>query len=285
MGTSVPNAAAATVTAPYTDPDAVGYIGLCNQAGQQVTSGSVNAQPFAWLAVSSEPSKAPYNGTGRTATLDAFLPVQSLPAGDWSGETLTAATGYSNPTVPMAAGTTKDTSLKDFMEDFAPNWDGFIELRLILSAPGQEADSLQYPALNIEVSGTTWTAVGGGTVSCTAGTAKSLETVLTTPTTTTTTDPHGAASSSPSTTQVQGPSQGGASTGSQANPGSSGKQDGSAPSQASTGSGGTRSGDTGSGKKSPATSPKAIAPGAAPSSGGGDGSPSWASSPPWWCWA
>ena len=38
--------AAEATTAPYTDPNAVGYIGLCNQAGQQITTGSVTSTPF-----------------------------------------------------------------------------------------------------------------------------------------------------------------------------------------------------------------------------------------------
>ncbi len=77
--------ATATGAVPYTDPSSSGYLGLCNQAGQQVTSGSITTAPFAWLAASSVPAKAPYNGSGRSATLYAFLPLQGFPPGDWSG--------------------------------------------------------------------------------------------------------------------------------------------------------------------------------------------------------
>lgn len=191
--TSPPATAATSTTVPYTDPNAVGYIGLCDQAAQQVTSGSVDTTPFAWRAVSSEPAKAPYNGTGRTATLVAYLPVQSLPAGDWSGEALTAASDYSNATNPMAAATDSDNSLEQFIEAFPPKWDGFIQLRIYLSASNESADEAHYPALNIKVTGDTWHAVGGGTVNCSSGTAESTETILL-PTTTTTTAPSGAKS-------------------------------------------------------------------------------------------
>ena len=75
MGT----AGAATSTVPYTDPDAVGSIGLCNQAGQQITSGSITTRPFAWRAVSTQAAPAPYNNAGRTATLVAYQPQQALP--------------------------------------------------------------------------------------------------------------------------------------------------------------------------------------------------------------
>jgi hypothetical protein len=186
-GTSVVagSAGAATAGAPFTDPDAIGYIGLCNQTGRQVTSGTLDARPFTWEAVSSVPAKSPYNNAARRATLEAFLPVQGLPAGDWSGETLTAASQYSDPTAPMAAGTTRDTPLAAFVETYPPEWDGFIELRLYLSTANQPAQITQYPALDVQVTGTTWHAVGGGPVNCTVGKATSLETTLL-PTTTST---------------------------------------------------------------------------------------------------
>lgn len=170
--------AAATPGVPYSDPDAVGYIGLCDQAGQQVTSGLVSATPFAWRAVSSVAAPAGYNGPTRSATLMAFLPMHVLPPGDWSGEQLTAATRYTNPAVPMAEATASDESLQTFVNDFPPELDGFVQLRLILTAANQEPQSTRYPALDIQVTGTTWQAVGGGPVDCTSGTAVSVETLL-----------------------------------------------------------------------------------------------------------
>ncbi len=179
-------AVGAAPTAPYTDPDAVGYIGLCNQASQQITSGSVSAAPFVWRAVSSQPAPTPYNGPGGTAILDAYLPMQALAPGDWSGEQLTSSTRYSNPESPMAQATDRDVPLEEFLQDYPPQWDGFIQLRLFLGAQNQPADVQHYPALNLQISGDTWTTVGGGPVNCNAGNAESLETVLA-PTSTTTT--------------------------------------------------------------------------------------------------
>ena len=92
-----------------------GYVGLCNQAGQQITTGSVSATPFVARAVSSQAAPAGYNGANGTATLMAFLPVQSLPAGDWSGEQITASSIYTNPQSPMAEGTAQDAPLQDFL--------------------------------------------------------------------------------------------------------------------------------------------------------------------------
>jgi hypothetical protein len=169
---------AATPGVPYTDPSAVGYIGLCNQAGQQITSGSVTTTPFVWRAVSSEAAPKGYNGPSRTATLTAYLPLQVLPPGDWSGEQLTASSRYSNPANPMAAATSKDVPLETFIQDFPPQWDGFIQLRMFLGAANQETYSLRYPSLDIQVTGDTWQAFGGGPVNCNSGTSESIETVL-----------------------------------------------------------------------------------------------------------
>jgi hypothetical protein len=169
---------AATPGVPYTDPNASGYIGLCNQAGQQITSGSVTTTPFVWRAVSSQAAPSKYSGTSRTATLTAYLPIQVLPPGDWSGEELTSASRYSNPDNPMAAATDKDVPLETFLQDFPPEWDGFIQLRMYLGAADQETYEVHYPTLDIQVTGDTWQAFGGGPVNCNSGSAESIETAL-----------------------------------------------------------------------------------------------------------
>jgi hypothetical protein len=179
-------ASSAATAAPYSDPNVVGYIGLCDQAGQQITSGSITTAPFVWRAVSSQAAPDPYNGAGATAILNAYLPMQSLAPGDWSGEQLTASTRYSNPQSPMAQATARDVALQDFLQDYPPEWDGFIQLRLFLGAQNEPADVQHYAALDLQISGTSWTAVGGGAVNCNAGSAESLETVLAPPATTTT---------------------------------------------------------------------------------------------------
>jgi hypothetical protein len=186
-------AGAATTVVPYTDPNAVGSIGLCNQAGQQITSGSISTSPFAWRAVSTQPAQSPYNNAGRTATLVAFQPQQALPAGDWSGAEITSSSSYTNPSNPMTAATDGDQSLQSFMEQYPPKWDGFVQLRMYLSTANHQPYEAQYPTLNIQVTGNTWQAVGGSSVNCASGTAESIETMLLPPSTTTTT-------STPSTT-------------------------------------------------------------------------------------
>jgi hypothetical protein len=187
------SAAAASSGPPYTDSSAVGYIGLCNQAGQQVTSGNVDAMPFAWRAVSTAPAQAPYNNASRTATLYAYQPQQGLAPGEWSGAQLTSSAHYTNPADPMAAATARDSSLEDFIDQYPPKWDGFLQLRMYLGAANEEQFVLNYPALDIKVTGDTWSA-GGGTVNCDSGSAESLESIVLPPTTTSPTRSNGAPS-------------------------------------------------------------------------------------------
>jgi len=174
-GTTPVSAASAV---PYTDPAANGYIGLCSQQGQQITSGSTSTAPFAWRAVSSSPAAASYAGPARTAILMAYQPIQYIAPGDWSGDALTASAHYSNPDNPMTAATGADESLGGYMIDFQPKWDGFLQLRIYLGAANEQGYSLHYPTLDIKVTGNTWTAVDGGPVNCASGTAVSFESTL-----------------------------------------------------------------------------------------------------------
>lgn len=249
--------AMASGAVPYTDPNSSGFIGLCNQAGQQVTSGSVNAAPFAWLAASSVPARRPYNGAGRTATLYAFLPLQGFPPGDWSGETMTATSRYSNPTVPMAAGTSRDPSLADFIEAYPPKWDGFIQLRLYLDVTNQPAQTKHYPTLDIQVTGETWHAVGGGTVNCGAGTAVSAEAALPP---TTTAPPSTSVTTVPATEPHEGSSPAGA-----------GGTSGSSDTSSSTVPGSGSSSAHASGPQSGTGRGSGVSPGGRPQSGSSGG--------------
>jgi hypothetical protein len=170
--------AGASGAVPYSDPASTGYIGLCNQQGQQITSGNINTAPFAWRAVSSVAAPAAYSGSSRTAILLAYQPIEGLAPSDWSGDELTASARYSNPSAPMAAATAVDESLAQYMLEYKPLWDGLLQLRIYLGAAGEQLHSVSYPTLDIRVSGDTWTALDGGQVNCKSGTAESLETAL-----------------------------------------------------------------------------------------------------------
>jgi hypothetical protein len=175
------SAAMAADGPPYSDPRATSSLALCGKDGKQVTSGSTKAQPFVWRAVSASSAPRPYNKAGRTATLFAYQPRPQVDAGEWSGELITASARYTDASHPMAAATELDGPLSDFLDDFPTKLDGFVQLRLYLGAPDEPAYTLKYAAANIRVSGTTWRLVGTPPkVSCTSGTAISLEAILAT---------------------------------------------------------------------------------------------------------
>ncbi len=162
---------------PYTDSKATGIIGLCNEDLKPITSGSLSSAPFVWLAVGSTAAKGQWAAAGHSATLYAYQPRPNVPAGEWSGEQLTASARYTNTAHPMAQATHADLSLADFVSTYPPKVDGLIELRLYLGGPNLPIYS-GYDATDIRVSGSSWSVVKGGTVDCTAGTSVSIETVV-----------------------------------------------------------------------------------------------------------
>jgi hypothetical protein len=163
---------------PYTDPAATGRLALCDRAGHQLASGSTTSAPFVVRAVGSTAAAARYAGPGRVATLYAFQPRTGVPADEWSGRMLTAASRYTNPDHPMAEATAEDTDLQDFLAAYPADDAGYVQLRLYLGAPGQPTDTQTYDSLDLHVSGTSWRAVGGATIPCSSGSAESIETIL-----------------------------------------------------------------------------------------------------------
>lgn len=164
-----------TGSAPYTDPAATGRLALCGRDGSRLHSGSTTAVPFAWRAVGSTAASSGYAATGRSATLFAYQPRAGVPADEWSGRMLTASSTYTNPAHPMAAATARDTDLQAFLTAYPPSDQGFVQLRLYLTAPGRPALTTAYDSLDLKIQGHRWTAVGGARVSCTSGSATSLE--------------------------------------------------------------------------------------------------------------
>jgi hypothetical protein len=187
VGTLTTVRPAGAVGVPYRDPASNGSIGLCNAANQQVTSGSITDVPLAVKAVSTVAAPSPYNGPTRTAILLAYQPRQGLVPGEWSGQALTASSRYSNPQVPMVQATSRDASLKTFLVAFPASDDGFVQLRMYFGAANEPASSSSYPTLDLQVTGSTWHAIGGAAVDCSAGTAESLENIVLPSTTTSST--------------------------------------------------------------------------------------------------
>jgi hypothetical protein len=154
---------------PYTDQYARGSIGLCDRAGNNITHGSVYDKPFAWRAVSSVSAPAALDGPGRKATLYAYQPRKGFDPANWSGQQLGAASAYSSTTVPVAQQTARDPALSDYLNNFPPQWDKLVELRIYFGALNTPVSASAYPAADIQITGTTWTLLNGAKVDCNAG--------------------------------------------------------------------------------------------------------------------
>ncbi|MFZ2058883.1 MAG: hypothetical protein WAV54_15875 [Acidimicrobiales bacterium] len=159
---------------PFTDPNQVGSLTLCNQHEQPITSGSLLSVPFVWRAVSSARVPAGYT----RATLYLFQPLQYVDPGDWTGYQLTDDSLFSNPAHPMAQATYADNPLIWPDQSMPPYWDGLYQLRMLFSSLDKAPWTSSYPTAVIKVTGNTWTLVQGGGSSCTGGKAESVESFL-----------------------------------------------------------------------------------------------------------
>lgn len=175
----VPAAVAATVIAvwpataaagvPYDDPQSIGAVTLYNKAGAVVSAGKVTDRPFVWRAVSSSKAPAPYDKEGRKATLLAYQPRAGSKPAEWSGDTLTGSTGYQDVNHPTVQATDTDFTLKDFLDGFPAQWNGFVQLRVYFGAPEQPTLTARYATADIRVTGDSWSLVRSGTNGAAAG--------------------------------------------------------------------------------------------------------------------
>jgi hypothetical protein len=175
LALSAPAQAATAV--PYTDPAVTGSLGLCDAHGHQVTSGSTLDLPLAWTVASSAAAPSGYRDNKSKATLYAYQPRQGVDPGDWSGAQLTASSFYSNPAHPMAAFTTGDKRLHEVLQIYPAKWQGFVQLRMFFTGVNKVGFQTTYPAMSIQVTGTTWKNVNPVAVNCAAGKAVSVETL------------------------------------------------------------------------------------------------------------
>jgi LPXTG-motif cell wall-anchored protein len=174
----LPELAASAATVPFTDPAAHGEITLCDSTGHVMQGGSIYGKPFAWRAVGSQAAPSAYVVTGRTASLYAFQPIQSVDPIQWNGENLTAGSRYTSPVQPMAAASPIDPTLADYLGDYPTKWDGLVQLRMFVGAPRMATYTQTYDTAVLRVSGSTWSLVQGGTSGCTSGASVSAEVIL-----------------------------------------------------------------------------------------------------------
>lgn len=171
----VPAAAGGSAPPWEPDPQAVGGITFYNDSGAVITSGSVNAKPFAAFAVG---STAIHSGD-RTAALIAAQPNAAAGTANWNSDFLSGFTAYpitSGPgavqtlskTRPVVSGAASDLSLADFIAEFPSNsakagYKNVYQLRLKTASGADQ--TTQYDVADVAVSGNTWTEVypAGGT--------------------------------------------------------------------------------------------------------------------------
>jgi hypothetical protein len=170
--------ATAAVVLPYTDANATGGITLCDAQGKGVTSGRIDAA-LAATAVGGTPAGAPFNGDHRSAILTAYQPRKAIDPGNWSGQSMTGMSQYTNPKNPMVEILPRDYTLKGFLTGYPAQWDGLVQLRVFLKAPNQGTKNDTYAATTLKVTGSTWQQVGAaaGDV-CKTGTAVSIARIL-----------------------------------------------------------------------------------------------------------
>lgn len=171
---AAPASGAGKPTVP-TDASRHGYVGLCDEKGDNVSGGSVRSKPFVWRAVASSRPPAQYQGRGQNAVLAIYQVQSALPAVNWSGNALTAATFYRRAASPTAQATYADGSLAGFERAFPPAAGGLYELRMSFGKADYGLYATTYPATFIQVSGGRWHVVDGGTVRCSAAQGVSNE--------------------------------------------------------------------------------------------------------------
>jgi len=150
--------------APYTDPAAQGTLTFCDVDGHAVTGGSVTGQ-LADLAVGSTAATGAYAQAG-SATLFAYQPREGVSPEEFSGLQLTAASAVDDAAHPSARITARSTTLADFVAGFPAAWHGYVQLRLLLTAPGTAPQVDRYDAADIRVDGDRWRLVNGGGGAC-----------------------------------------------------------------------------------------------------------------------
>lgn len=152
---------------PLTNPPEAGGLLFFNSSGTQITSGTIN-EPLAAYVVGTGTLRA----GDSVATLEAYTPVDGIPAGEWSGEQLSGSTNYPNASAPAPIDTTSlpvvtesasDETIAQYEGDYPNNattsgYQGIYVIRLITDAPDKPATT-SYDSADIQVTGSTWSVV------------------------------------------------------------------------------------------------------------------------------
>jgi hypothetical protein len=151
--------------APYDDAAAVGRLTLCDASGNAVTKGKIDDRPFVATVVGSTAAPSTYVGNDSQAVVIAHQPRKGVGADGWTGLQLSVGTTISEAAHPVSSFTAGDTTLRQFIGGYPAEWDGWVQLRLILTGPGAPATE-SYDAVDLHIDGDTWTAADPGTAPC-----------------------------------------------------------------------------------------------------------------------
>jgi len=163
------------LTVPYDDAQSAGLITLCSADGKSVTEGKVDDQPFAAVVLGETALPSNLDPAGAVATLFAYQPRAGVGTSEYSGNALTAAAAFADPSRPAARVEENAWSIGDFVTAFPADDDGYVQLRLLLGTP--EAGTLSdkpYDTADLRVDGDRWELVRGGTASCADATSALL---------------------------------------------------------------------------------------------------------------
>lgn len=152
---------------PYDDAQAGGLLTLCSADGKTVTEGKVSDSPFADVVLGETALPSSLDAAGAVATLYAYQPREGVATNEFSGNALTAAIGFADPDEPAARVDEGAWTVGDFVTAFPADYDGYVQLRLVLGTP--EAGTLSdqpYDTADLRVDGERWELVRGGDASC-----------------------------------------------------------------------------------------------------------------------
>ena len=161
------------------DTNAIGTISFYDANGNQVTSGRVDAHPFAVYAVASKPGRQgpPVSShADNMALLQMYTPTPGVNPGLWqSADQITGTTPYPpagapqnliDMGLPIVSGSAADFSLQDFIAEFPnnltdPAYANLYEVRMETSNAFDGVDSLEYFRTDIQVdpAAGTWSVV------------------------------------------------------------------------------------------------------------------------------
>ena len=154
-------------TVPYDDPQSGGLLTLCGTDGEPVTGGEVDATPFAPVVLGESGVPADVDARGAVGTVFGYQPREGVAPSEFSGAPLTAAGALVDSDRPAVEVPADAWSLADFVTAYPATWDGYVQLRLYLGAPGAGTlTDRPYDTADIRVEGEKWELVRGGTASC-----------------------------------------------------------------------------------------------------------------------